>query len=46
MAIGAPAEHDHAKLAMEEKPQPLLHDAPRPAILEKDRQAVHQDACR
>jgi hypothetical protein len=46
MAIGAPAEHDHAELAVEEKPQPLLHDAPRPAILEEDWQAIHQDACR
>ena len=46
ITIGAPAEYDNAELAVEEKPQPLLHDAPRPAILEKDRQAVHQDACR
>jgi hypothetical protein len=46
MLLGAPAEHDHAELAVEEKPQPLLHDAPRPAILEEDREALHQDACR
>ncbi len=39
--VGTQAEHDNVELAMEEKPQPILHDAIGSVILKEGRKAFY-----
>ena len=42
--LGPKTQHDHLEPSVEEKPQPVLYDALRSTVLEKDRETLHKDA--